>query len=207
MEIEQRARHLGDLLRDDLRASRLGFNLLDTPGHEDFSEDTYRTLTAADSAVMVIDAAKGIEPQTRKLFEVCRLRDIPITTFINKLDREARDPLDLLDEISDSPCSSNALRWCSRCCCGISARPTPGPRRRHWRKRSIASLSFFVAAPLPPVLRPVSRASVRMQKLTRALEEGRQRHVCAQGAAAARDKFYSYSPLRSSGTSPNFLSI
>jgi len=77
------------------------FNLLDTPGHEDFSEDTYRTLTAADSAVMVIDAAKGIEAQTRKLFEVCRLRDIPIMTFINKMDREARDPFELIDEIAD----------------------------------------------------------------------------------------------------------
>src|SRR3954466_10872215 len=76
------------------------FNLLDTPGHEDFSEDTYRTLTAVDSAVMVIDAAKGIESQTRKLFEVCRLRDIPIITFINKIDREGLDPLALLDEIS-----------------------------------------------------------------------------------------------------------
>jgi peptide chain release factor 3 len=78
------------------------FNLLDTPGHEDFSEDTYRTLTAADSAIMVIDAAKGIEAQTRKLFEVCRLRDIPITTFINKMDRETRDPFSLIDEIADS---------------------------------------------------------------------------------------------------------
>ncbi len=77
------------------------FNLLDTPGHEDFSEDTYRTLTAVDSAVMVIDAAKGIETQTRKLFEVCRLRDIPIMTFINKVDREGRDPFDLIDEIAD----------------------------------------------------------------------------------------------------------
>jgi peptide chain release factor 3 len=77
------------------------FNLLDTPGHEDFSEDTYRTLTAADSAVMVIDAAKGIETQTRKLFEVCRLRDIPIMTFVNKMDREARDPFELLDELAD----------------------------------------------------------------------------------------------------------
>jgi peptide chain release factor 3 len=77
------------------------FNLLDTPGHEDFSEDTYRTLTAADSAVMVIDAAKGIEAQTRKLFEVCRLRNIPIITFVNKMDREARDPFELLDEIAD----------------------------------------------------------------------------------------------------------
>jgi peptide chain release factor 3 len=77
----------------------LSFNLLDTPGHEDFSEDTYRTLTAVDSAVMVLDAAKGIESQTKKLFEVCRLRDLPITSFINKVDREGRDPFDLLDEI------------------------------------------------------------------------------------------------------------
>ena len=67
------------------------FNLLDTPGHEDFSEDTYRTLTAVDAAVMVIDAAKGIEARTRKLFEICRLRDIPILTFINKMDRESQD--------------------------------------------------------------------------------------------------------------------
>ncbi len=74
-------------------------NILDTPGHQDFSEDTYRTLMAADSAVMVIDAAKGIEPQTRKLFKVCAMRDIPIFTFINKLDREAQDPFDLLDEL------------------------------------------------------------------------------------------------------------
>ena len=77
----------------------LVFNLLDTPGHEDFSEDTYRTLTAVDSAIMVIDAAKGIESQTRKLFEVCRLRDIPIVTFVNKIDREGRHPFELLDEI------------------------------------------------------------------------------------------------------------
>ncbi len=75
------------------------FNLLDTPGHEDFSDHTYRTLTAVDAAVMVIDAAKGIEARTRKLFEICRLRDIPILTFINKMDREIREPLDLLDEI------------------------------------------------------------------------------------------------------------
>jgi peptide chain release factor 3 len=74
-------------------------NLLDTPGHKDFSEDTYRTLTAADAAVMLIDAAKGVEPQTRKLFEVCRMRGLPIFTFINKFDRPARDPLDLLDEL------------------------------------------------------------------------------------------------------------
>ena len=79
----------------------LVFNLLDTPGHEDFSEDTYRTLTAADAAVMVLDAARGIESQTLKLFQVCRLRDIPIITFINKLDREAQDPFALIDEIAD----------------------------------------------------------------------------------------------------------
>ena len=74
-------------------------NLLDTPGHEDFSEDTYRTLTAVDSALMVIDVAKGVEQRTIKLMEVCRLRDTPILTFINKLDREGREPIDLLDEV------------------------------------------------------------------------------------------------------------
>jgi len=88
------------------------FNLLDTPGHEDFSEDTYRTLTAVDSAVMVIDAAKGIEARTRKLFEVCRLRDIPIVTFINKMDRESRDPFELLDEIEKTLALDTApLTW------------------------------------------------------------------------------------------------
>src|SRR5947207_9955268 len=90
----------------------LVFNLLDTPGHEDFSEDTYRTLTAVDSAVMVIDAAKGIEARTRKLFEVCRLRDIPIITFINKMDRESRDPFELLDEIEKTLALDTApLTW------------------------------------------------------------------------------------------------
>src|ERR1044071_3607981 len=74
-------------------------NLLDTPGHQDFSEDTYRTLTAADSAVMLIDAAKGVEPQTKKLFHVCRMRQIPIFTFVNKLDRYGRAPLELMDEL------------------------------------------------------------------------------------------------------------
>ena len=78
------------------------YNLLDTPGHEDFSEDTYRVLTAVDSAIMVLDCAKGIETQTRKLFEVCRLRDMPIITFINKLDRDGQDPFDLLDEIEQT---------------------------------------------------------------------------------------------------------
>ena len=76
-------------------------NLLDTPGHEDFSEDTYRTLTAVDSALMVIDGAKGVEPRTIKLMEVCRLRDTPIVTFINKLDREVRDPIEVMDEVEE----------------------------------------------------------------------------------------------------------
>jgi len=87
-------------------------NLLDTPGHNDFSEDTYRTLAAADCAVMLIDSAKGIEPQTIKLFQVCRARGLPIVTFMNKLDRHGREPLDLLDEIErvlDMPCSP--LNW------------------------------------------------------------------------------------------------
>jgi peptide chain release factor 3 len=76
-------------------------NLLDTPGHRDFSEDTYRVLAAADAAVMVLDAAKGIEPQTLKLFEVCRSRNLPLLTFINKWDRPGREPLELLDEIEE----------------------------------------------------------------------------------------------------------
>ena len=87
-----------------MRFTRDGYelNLLDTPGHQDFSEDTYRVLTAVDSALMVIDSVKGVEVQTKKLMEVCRLRDTPILTFINKLDREGRDPLDLLSDIEDS---------------------------------------------------------------------------------------------------------
>ncbi len=81
---------------------RFRFNLVDTPGHSDFSEDTYRTLTAVDCAVMVIDGAKGVESQTRKLFEVCRLRDLPILTFCNKMDRESRDVFDIIDEIQEN---------------------------------------------------------------------------------------------------------
>ena len=85
-------------------------NLLDTPGHEDFSEDTYRTLTAVDSALMVIDCAKGVEERTIKLMEVCRMRATPIFTFINKLDREGREPIELLDEVEDRCSVSNAPR-------------------------------------------------------------------------------------------------
>ena len=83
-------------------------NLLDTPGHKDFSEDTYRVLTAVDSVVMVIDSAKGIEPQTRKLFEVCRQRGVPIFTFMNKCDRPMKDPLELADELEHRGTDGNA---------------------------------------------------------------------------------------------------
>jgi peptide chain release factor 3 len=87
-------------------------NVLDTPGHEDFSEDTYRTLTAADCAIMVIDAGKGVEKQTRKLFEVCRLRQIPVLTFINKMDMPGREPLDLMNEVEDVlQIQSSAINW------------------------------------------------------------------------------------------------
>ena len=78
------------------------YNLVDTPGHSDFSEDTYRTLTAVDSAIMVIDGAKGVESQTKKLFEVCRLRDMPVFTFCNKMDQESRDILEIIDEIQSN---------------------------------------------------------------------------------------------------------
>ena len=87
-------------------------NVLDTPGHQDFSEDTYRTLTAADSAIMVIDAAKGVETQTRKLFQVCRLRNIPVLTLINKMDMPGRPPLELMTEVEDVlGIHASAVNW------------------------------------------------------------------------------------------------
>ncbi|MEM9505397.1 MAG: peptide chain release factor 3, partial [Cyanobacteria bacterium P01_E01_bin.43] len=98
------------VLQFDYRDYRI--NLLDTPGHQDFSEDTYRTLAAADNAVMLEDAAKGLEPQTRKLFEVCRMRSLPIFTFFNKMDRPAREPLELLDEIErELGLQTYAVNW------------------------------------------------------------------------------------------------
>lgn len=102
MEIEQKRgiSVTSSVMQFDYDGKRI--NILDTPGHEDFSEDTYRTLMAVDSAVMVIDGAKGIEPQTRKLFQICKMRGIPIFTFINKYDRDAREPLDLMNEIEET---------------------------------------------------------------------------------------------------------
>lgn len=103
-------------------------NVLDTPGHEDFSEDTYRTLTAADAAIMVIDAAKGVEKQTRKLFEVCRLRNIPVLTFINKMDMPGRDPLDIMNEVEEVlQIRSAAFNWpigTGKEFCGVVERET-----------------------------------------------------------------------------------
>lgn len=98
------------VMQFDYQGKRI--NILDTPGHEDFSEDTYRTLMAVDSAVMVIDGAKGIEPQTKKLFKICKMRGIPIFTFINKFDRDAREPLDLMAELEDVlGIQSYAMNW------------------------------------------------------------------------------------------------
>ena len=101
MEIEKKRgiSVTSSVMQFDFQGKRI--NILDTPGHEDFSEDTYRTLMAVDSAVMVIDSAKGIEPQTKKLFQICKMRGIPIFTVMNKCDRDARDPLDLLNEVED----------------------------------------------------------------------------------------------------------
>jgi len=103
-------------------------NVLDTPGHEDFSEDTYRTLTAADAAIMVIDASKGVEKQTRKLFEICRLRKIPVLTFINKMDQPGRDPLDLMNEVEETlQIRSAAMNWpigTGKSFCGVVERET-----------------------------------------------------------------------------------
>jgi peptide chain release factor 3 len=137
----------------------LMFNLLDTPGHEDFSEDTYRTLTAADAAIMVLDAARGIEPQTLKLFEVCRLRDIPIITFINKMDREAQDPFALLDEIGSKLALDPApLYWPA----GSGARFKGMIDLRH---NSFLPFQRPVAGALPAPARPIPLASKALDAL------------------------------------------
>ena len=121
-------------------------NILDTPGHQDFAEDTYRTLTAVDSAIIVVDGAKGVEAQTRKLMNVCRMRNTPVIIFINKMDREGRDPFDLLDELEQEleikvrHCRGPSTRErSSRACTTSTSRsstcspPTSNALRRRWR--------------------------------------------------------------------------
>jgi len=161
----------------------LMFNLLDTPGHEDFSEDTYRTLTAADAAIMVLDAARGIEPQTLKLFEVCRLRDIPIITFINKMDREAQDPFALLDEIGSKLALDPApLYWPA----GSGARFKGMIDLRH---NSFLPFQRPVAGALPAPARPIPLASKALDALLSPdeQEEAREGAMLVQEASKPFD--------------------
>jgi small GTP-binding protein len=144
-------------------------NLLDTPGHKDFSEDTYRVLTAVDAAVMVIDAGKGIESQTRKLFEVCRKRGVPIFTFMNKLDRPARPPLELLDELESV--------------LGIHALPMnwplgDGPEFRGVFDRKEKSVHLFEKTPAGAYRAPVSVAGIQDETVRAALAPDVHAKVC-----------------------------
>ena len=149
-------------------------NLLDTPGHQDFSEDTYRVLTAVDAAIMVIDAGKGIEAQTRKLFEVCKRRGVPIFTFMNKLDRPAREPLDLLDELESilgmATCPMNypARAWgrifaaCSTASASrstSSSAPSAGPIARPWKSATSTRPWSANASTMPPSPRRARRST------------------------------------------------
>ncbi len=128
-------------------------NILDTPGHQDFSEDTYRTLMAADAAVMVIDGAKGVEAQTKKLFKVCTLRHIPIFTFVNKLDHEARDPFELMGRDRERP----GYQYVSH---ELADRQRAQLPRRVRSSRPVASLPLrATATPTPPRRSPRSRPS------------------------------------------------
>jgi peptide chain release factor 3 len=159
-------------------------NLLDTPGHQDFGEDTYRTLLAADSAVMLIDAAKGVEPQTRKLFAICRARRIPLFTFINKMDRPTRDPLELLDELE------NVL--------GIGAYPVNWPLGggetfRGVYDRETRELHTFERTEHGAKRAPVSVAGVHDEKIRALVDEGTYREFLdgielLEGAGAAFDR-------------------
>lgn len=144
-------------------------NILDTPGHKDFSEDTYRVLTAVDAAVMVVDAGKGIESQTRKLFEVCRRRGVPIFTFINKLDRPARPPLELLDELESV--------------LGIAAYPLnwplgDGPRFKGVYDREKGQVHMFEKTPGGAFRAPVAVKNIHDPTVTETLDEGTYRQVC-----------------------------
>ena len=146
-------------------------NILDTPGHKDFSEDTYRVLTAVDAAVMVVDAGKGIESQTRKLFEVCRRRGVPIFTFINKLDRPARPPLELLDELESV--------------LGIAAFPLnwplgDGPRFKGVYDREKGQVHLFEKTPGGAFRAPVAVKDIHDPTVTAALDEGTYAQVCEE---------------------------
>jgi len=158
-------------------------NILDTPGHKDFSEDTYRVLTAVDAAVMVVDAGKGIESQTRKLFEVCRRRGVPIFTFMNKLDRPARPSMDLLDELESV--------------LGIHAFPVnwplgDGPRFRGVYDREQNQVHLFQRTVHGAYRAPVAVSGIEDESVKEALEEGTYRQVCdelelLEGAGAEFD--------------------
>jgi peptide chain release factor 3 len=144
-------------------------NLLDTPGHKDFSEDTYRVLTAVDAAVMVIDAGKGIETQTRKLFEVCRLRGVPIFTFMNKMDRPSRPPLELLDELESV--------------LGIQAMPLnwpmgDGPEFRGVFDREKAQVHLFERTAQGAYRAPVAVGNIEDDLVRQTMDEGVYRRVC-----------------------------
>jgi len=146
-------------------------NLLDTPGHKDFSEDTYRVLTAVDAAVMVIDAGKGIETQTRKLFEVCRLRGVPIFTFMNKLDRPSRPPLELLDELESV--------------LGIQAMPLnwplgDGPEFKGVYDRETQQVHLFERTSLGAYPAPVAVGTIEDDLVRETLDPGVYRRVCEE---------------------------
>src|ERR1700733_7437811 len=146
-------------------------NLLDTPGHKDFSEDTYRVLTAVDAAVMVIDAGKGIETQTRKLFEVCRLRGVPIFTFMNKMDRPSRPPLELLDELESV--------------LGIQAMPLnwpmgDGPEFRGVFDRGKRQVHLFERTALGAYRAPVAVQNIEDELVRETMDPGVYRRVCEE---------------------------
>lgn len=141
-------------------------NLLDTPGHEDFSEDTYRTLTAADSAIMVIDAAKGIEAQTLKLFEVCRLRNVPIITFVNKIDREGRDPFDLMDEVASR--------------LALDTAPMTWPVGMGGRLRGVCDAENGCFIPFDRSNTSPDRPTVPLEQMSEYMDEAEHAHICEE---------------------------